>query len=146
MANAVIFPPVIGLIWAGLSLGGSLIAAPAKFRAASLDLSTALDVGRAQFAWLGYAEWVLLTSLIGAIFLSHLHLNWRLYLMPIGLFLVQQIGLMPRLDAATLARINGDAVSNGYLHVLYIGLEVAKFIAFITIPLITLNTITESVT
>jgi len=143
MASLAIFPPAIGLTWAGLSLGGSLIAAPAKFKAPSLDMPTALDVGRAQFAWLGYTEWVLLFLLIGALFLSRFDLDWRFYLLPIILFLIQQFGLMPKLDAITLERINGSGVNSGYLHITVIAAEVLKFLALMSISLFTLITLTE---
>jgi len=143
MASLAIFPPAIDLTWAGLSLGGSLIAAPAKFKAPSLDMPTALDVGRAQFAWLGYTEWVLLFLLFGALFLSRFDLDWRFYLLPIILFLIQQFGLMPKLDAITLERINGSGVNSGYLHITFIAAEVLKFLALMSISLFTLITLTE---
>ena len=43
----------IALVWAGVAIGGSLIATPAKFQAPSLSMTTALEVGRAQFFWVG---------------------------------------------------------------------------------------------
>ena len=62
----------VGLLWAGLSLGGNLIAAPAKFQVSDLGLALALQVGRAQFTWLGYAEWVFLATLAVVGFLVRL--------------------------------------------------------------------------
>jgi len=143
MGSQAIFPSVIGLIWAGVSLGGALIAAPAKFRASSLDMPTVLDIGRAQFVWLGNTEWALLLLLIGALFLSRYDLDWLFYLLPIILFLIQQLGLMPRLDAITLERINGSSASSGYLHIIFIAAEVLKFLALVSISIFTLITLTE---
>ncbi len=51
-------------LWAGTVLGGSLIAAPAKFQAPSLTRAVALDVGRMQFYWLGIAEMALCALLL----------------------------------------------------------------------------------
>ena len=48
--------PMLLYIWSGLVLAGSFIVAPAKFQAPSLTDSIALEVGRAQFYWLGVAE------------------------------------------------------------------------------------------
>ena len=44
MKSAALFLPVLMLVWAGVTIGGSLIAAPAKFGAPSLDLRMALEV------------------------------------------------------------------------------------------------------
>ena len=44
-------------IWAGLLLGVSFIATPAKFLAPSLPMAQALDVGRWTFHVLGLIEW-----------------------------------------------------------------------------------------
>jgi hypothetical protein len=54
-------------ICAGLVIGGSLIAAPAKFVTASLMLPIALYVGRAQFAWLAVGEGVVILGPIVAL-------------------------------------------------------------------------------
>ena len=80
----------LAFVWAGLSLGGNLIAAPAKFQVADLPLPIALQVGRAQFTWLGNAEWVLLVLLVTvSVFLKQkLAL---LYLLPAGLFMVSSL-------------------------------------------------------
>ena len=66
MTRAAIAAAVPALVWAGVTIGGSLIAAPAKFGAPSLDLPTALEVGRAQFFWVGIAEGALCAALVGA--------------------------------------------------------------------------------
>lgn len=149
MDSISIAAPSITLIWAGVSLGGSLIAAPAKFRAKTLDLATALDVGRAQFSWLGYVEWLLFFLLMVTLYLSRSELNWQVFLVPIILFLFQRIALMPKLNALTLDRIAVVAMAkrhsrSGYLHTLYVAAEVVKFLTLIGASLYSLKTLTAS--
>lgn len=124
--------PGILLLWAGLSLGGSLIATPAKFQAPSLSLATALEVSRATFQWMGVAEAALCAVLIVALFLRR-GAGWRLALVPIGLFAVQRLAVMPALDARTLAVIAGENVGESSLHGLYVVLEVGKFLALLVL-------------
>jgi hypothetical protein len=47
----------IFFIWAGLLIGVSFVATPAKFLAPSLALAQALDVGRWTFYVLAWIEW-----------------------------------------------------------------------------------------
>ena len=78
-------------LWAGNSVSGNLIAATAKFQVDALDLSIALQVGRAQFLWISYAEWFCIAMIV-------LGLIWNMRMMPILLmgaveiFMIQQIG------------------------------------------------------
>ena len=117
----------IGLLWAGLSLGGNLIAAPAKFQVSDLGLALALQVGRAQFTWLGYAEWVFLATLAVVGFMVRLPV-YAFYLVPMMLFLIQQIWIMPRLNARTDMIIAGEMPVESNLHIIFIVLESLKFL------------------
>lgn len=116
---------IVMLVWAGLALGGNIIAAPAKFQVDSLTLSQLLRVGRAQFAWLGVAE------LVFAIFtiLLCLFAVWRLRilgLLAVGLFGLQHFGLQPILEARTDMIVSGEQASEGMPHLIFIALEIAK--------------------
>ncbi|MGR3623560.1 hypothetical protein [Pseudophaeobacter sp.] len=51
-------------LWIGVAFAGNLVAAPAKFQAASLTLPVALDVGRVQFLWIGFAEAICLLVIL----------------------------------------------------------------------------------
>ena len=117
----------IGLLWAGLSLGGNLIAAPAKFQVSDLGLALALQVGRAQFTWLGYAEWVFLVVLLVAGVMVRLPV-YAFYLIPVVLFLIQQFWVMPRLNARSDIIIAGEMPVESNLHVVFIVLEILKFL------------------
>ena len=111
------------LIWAGLSIGGVWIAAPAKFTTPSLSLATALEVGRAQFLWLSIGQ-----LLIGATLLLCLgwtrRFAWRACGMAILSFLAQLFVLV-FLDRITLNTIHG-AGSDGGVHAIYLVLEAVK--------------------
>lgn len=134
-----LFAPALALIWAGVALGGSLVAAPAKFTAPSLDLPTALDVGRAQFFWVGVSEAVLCAGVIVALFAAPATL-WKWMAAPIAIFAVQWLVVMPPLDARTLAVIGGAAAGETHLHIVFIVLEVLKVIALVTAAVIGLRT------
>ena len=130
--------PILALIWAGVVLGGSLIAAPAKFQAPSLDLPTALEVGRAQFFWIGVAEAALCAAAILTTLILPLR-QWKWMAAPIGLFAVQRLAVMPPLDARTVAVIGGAAPGETHLHLVFIVLEVLKVIALIAAAIIVLR-------
>lgn len=124
--------PFFAILWAGLALGATLIATPAKFLAPSLTLPTALEIGRVTFYWVGIAEAALCISFIIAI-LTFGGIRWRIAIIPIVLFAIQRIGLMPVLDARTVEIIAGNPVKESNIHNIYIYLEFAKFFALITI-------------
>lgn len=115
-------------LWAGIVIGGSLIAAPAKFEAPSLTLETALEVGRAQFLWLGFAE-AAICAVYLALLVSDARARWLVAVWPAILLAVQRLAVMPALDARTLQVIAGDAVGPSSLHLVYVALELAKLLA-----------------
>jgi hypothetical protein len=47
------------MLWAGVLIGVSFLAAPAKFGAAGLSLPVAMEVGRREFGTLNHAELVI---------------------------------------------------------------------------------------
>ncbi|PCJ84372.1 MAG: hypothetical protein COA52_17595 [Hyphomicrobiales bacterium] len=127
--------PIIAILWAGLALGATLIATPVKFLAPSLSLTTALEIGRATFYWVGIAEAVLCVAFIIALVFFK-GIRWWLALVPIALFAIQRLGLMPILDARTVEIIAGNVVEESNLHTVYIYLEFAKFMALFAVGLI----------
>ena len=131
MTDAAILVPLLALIWAGVSLGGSLVAAPAKFRAPSLDRPTALEVGRAQFYWVGVTEGALCVGLIAALVVVAAD-AWRWMAVPITLFAIQRFVVMPPLDARTVQAIQGASARARHLHTIYVILELLKFGGLVT--------------
>jgi len=111
---------------AGLILGGSLIAARAKFRAA-IDLPTALDVGRHTFRALLRVEFVLAVLLV-TVSLTAAGLargSWP----ALGLGLVvglQFFSLRPALDLRARQIIAGGSPPPSQRHALYVALEFTK--------------------
>lgn len=127
-------------IWAGVLMGVSFIATPAKFLAPSLPLAQALDVGRWTFHVLALIEWPIAIALIAAMF------AWRPRpLVPlvclvaiVAILAAQTLWLRPLLDARVLAIIAGQNVPPSQWHEVFIGLELLKLllilIAGITLP------------
>jgi len=116
---------MVMLVWAGLALGGNIIAAPAKFQVDSLTLSQLLLVGRAQFAWLGNAELVFASVTILLCVFTEGRMR-ILGLLAVALFGIQQIGLQPMLEARTDLIISGAPAPEGVLHLVFVALEIAK--------------------
>lgn len=127
--------PFFAILWAGLALGATLIATPVKFLAPSLTFPAALEIGRATFYWVGIVEAALCISLIIAI-LTFGGIRWRIAIIPIALFAIQRIGLMPVLDERTVEIIAGNTVRKSNLHDVYIYLEYAKFFALMAVGIV----------
>ncbi len=128
----------LAFVWAGLSLGGNLIAAPAKFQVTDLTMPVALQVGREQFTWLGYAEWVLLAAILVCLILISQRIA-QLYLIPAGIFVIQQLLIMPLLYQRSDLIIAGSAPPEGSWHLVFILAEVAKFASLLAISLTLLH-------
>ena len=121
----------IMLIWAGLALGGNTIAASAKFQVDDLTLGQLLQVGRAQFAWLGIAEMVCagLVVILAALATGRVRMWALAAVMLLGL---QQFGLQPMLEARTTLIISGTPAPHSALHLVFILVEAAKTVLLLT--------------
>jgi len=87
----------IALVWAGMVLGVSFVATPAKFLAPSLPLPIAIDVGRHTFRTFGRIELALMV-----LFGLRAEVSARpLALVPGFIVLAQALWLQPRLGART---------------------------------------------
>lgn len=111
-------------MWSGVVLGGNLIAPTAKFRAPSLALSTALEVGRATFRMMLIAELVLCAVLY--VLLALRGKQKPLWFLPAAALAAQWFVVMPPLDARTLAIIGGQNPGPSNLHIFYVTLELLK--------------------
>ena len=124
-------------LWAGAVIGGSLIAAPAKFQVADLTLPVALQVGQVTFRYLGFFELApaIVMCLALAVSFKSRSARWRFLLLPVLallLFAVQWFGVMPLLTERTNAIISGETVSSSHLHLVYVILEIAKVAVLLT--------------
>lgn len=124
------FARQVCLIWAGLSIGGVWIAAPAKFTAPSLSLATALEVGRAQFFWMNIAQLMICALLLACLGWAR-GFSWRVCGVAIMSFTAQLIVL------AFLDRLTSDVMvggtSNGVLHALFLALEAVKLACLLAV-------------
>lgn len=122
--------PTLTLLWAGVSLGGNILAAPAKFQVDSLSTTELLLVGRAQFAWLGIAELTLSAALIAVLAMSRTRPNWPLVLAMV-LLAVQQFIWQPVLQARSDLMAAGGTPEESHLHLIFVVAEIAKFLLLI---------------
>ena len=127
-----IYVSLVCWLWAGVVLGVSFIATPAKFLAPSLSLPDALEVGRATFYVLRWIECGFVVILIAALLttFAHIKLNvWFSVIAVILCLLVNYVGLQPALDERTKLIIAGEAITQSSQHKVYIVIEMIKLIA-----------------
>jgi hypothetical protein len=117
-------------------LGVSFLATPIKFRAESLTLPVALDVGRTTFHAFGKAEWVLSLVLVALAVRSRTELqpvDWFLIALVLIIVVGQALWLIPRLDLRVAAIIAGETPPPSHLHTVYAGAEFAKAMVLLLI-------------
>lgn len=123
---------VPALLWLGLLIGVSFLATPVKFQAPSLDLPTALDVGRVTFALSSRVEWVLWALLAGAAMAARARISGWILVGALAVILgVQSLWLLPVLDERIGRIIAGEAVSPSAHHLFYVIAEGLKTLALI---------------
>lgn len=125
----------IAILWLGVLLGVSFLATPVKFQAPSLDLPTALEVGRVTFTLFAKVEWILCALLIVAGLAAHHSGVWRwLAVVMLTLIVVLQAAwLLPALDARLGQIVAGASVPASNHHVLYIVAESLKALLLIAL-------------
>lgn len=124
----------VAYVWLGLVLGVSFLATPIKFRAESLTLPVALDVGRTTFHAFGKVEWVLSLVLIVLAIRSRaalLPVDWFLIALILVIVTGQALWLIPQLDLRVAAIIAGETPPPSHLHTVYAGVEFAKAIGLL---------------
>jgi len=113
--------------WAGLIVGVSFIATPAKFLAPSIDLPTALDVGRSTFFVLKWLEAALICALIVHLIRQPCRVALRFSCCALILLTaVQYLALLPVLDARVELILNGETPDDSNLHHVYVVLELIR--------------------
>ena len=122
------------MLWAGLLLGVSFLAAPAKFGAPGLTLPVAMEVGRREFGALNLTELVLaVVTLALAAYARPERTIWLGLGLAALIVLVQWLWLLPALDARAELIIRGETPEPAPWHALYIGAEVLKLLALLVI-------------
>lgn len=125
VGNAIFLFVVI--LWLGMLLGVSFLATPVKFHAPSLNLPTALEVGRVTFALFSKVEWGLFVLLIlGMLIAPRPAWRWSCLGTMLLILLLEIFWLLPVLDARVSEVIAGTDVPATNHHFLYILAESLK--------------------
>jgi hypothetical protein len=122
------------MLWAGVLIGVSFLAAPAKFSAPTLTLPVAMDVGRQEFGTLNVAEIVLaLAALALAAYGRAARTIWIGLAVATAVVALQALWLLPVLDARAEMIIQGETPRSAPWHALYIAIEVLKLLALLVV-------------
>ena len=122
------------MLWAGVVIGVSFLAAPAKFGAPGLSLPVAMEVGRREFGALNLAELVLaIVTLALAAYARPERTIWLGLGLAAVIVVLQWLWLLPVLDARAELIIRGETPEPAPWHALYIGAEVLKLLALLVI-------------
>jgi len=119
-------PGLAAALWLGLLIGVSFLATPVKFQAPTLDLPTALDVGRVTFLLANKVEWGA-WLLLALPVLSQRRLLGIILLVDLGLILLAEtFWLLPILTDRVEQIIAGQSLPPTSHHLLYVLLEGGK--------------------
>jgi hypothetical protein len=127
------------MLWAGVLIGVSFLAAPAKFGAPGLSLPIAMEIGRREFGALNLVE---IAIAVVALALAAYARPERAIWLGLGLaaliVALQWLWLLPLLDARAELIIQGGTPEPALWHALYIGAEVLKLLALLIAGWLTL--------
>ena len=125
--NAVLNPAWVFFVWAGMTVGISMIATPVRFTAVSITRPVALDVGRVVFAALNKAELLALVLLLVIVRVSGRSRElWAWCAILILIVLAQGAWLIPELAARTDIIRAGGELPPSSAHAIYSSLELIK--------------------
>jgi len=114
-------------MWAGMTVGISMIATPVRFTAVSISRPVALDVGRVVFAALNKAELLALVLLLIIVRVSGRSRElWAWCGILILIVLAQGAWLIPELAARTDIIMAGGELPPSAAHAIYSSLELVK--------------------
>jgi MFS superfamily sulfate permease-like transporter len=120
------------LLWAGVLIGVSFLAAPAKFTAPTLSLPVAMDVGRQEFGTLNLVEaGFAVVTLALAFVVRPSRLVWVGLSLAVLIVAVQGLWLLPVLDARAELIIQEQTPPPAPWHTLYVAIEFAKLAALL---------------
>lgn len=121
---------LIPTLWAGLVLGISFVAQPAKFGAAGLSKAVALSVGRRIFRVMHCFESVAAVMAI-IIALKDKSVNFHLLTLCSFILVFQICVLMPRLSRKVDSILGGQPAVKSLDHVIFAVLELLKFVSLV---------------
>jgi len=124
------------LVWFGAILALSFIATPAKFLVTELDTVIAIKIGRATFNAFSYFEISMIAILALITVLGQCRRFTVFYVASIILlYAIQQIIVLPIIEANTDALFRGELGYNDNSHYAFIGLELLKLLALVCFSL-----------
>ncbi|RBQ08802.1 hypothetical protein [Pedobacter miscanthi] len=120
------------IFWAGLLAGISFLEAPLKFQAPGITIPLGLGIGQLVFQALNKIEMVLLVIILACSLPAPLtHIRSILLFTITILLMADTFWLLPILDERAKQVLSGHAGIKSYHHVLYIMIDVIKFLALI---------------
>ncbi len=121
---------VLSFVWIGFLLAISFMEAWVKFRAESLDLPTALDVGSHVFGALNMVERLFSVCLLIYVFIYYTDKVVVVTGLTIFTFIIAQSGyLLPELKQHSQLIMQGMVPEESSVHKMYVIMEVVKLIA-----------------
>lgn len=137
---------IVTILWIGFLLAISFMEAPLKFHAPSLTLPVALQIGYIVFHALNLVEITFVVLIIAATYFGQASRRTTLFAIGVAAILaIQTIILFMKLDARTLAMINGLEVSSTPYHIMYMVIEVIKLLTLVVLAFNQLNDFKSSV-
>jgi len=128
------------MLWAGVLIGVSFLAAPAKFGAAGLSLPAAMEIGRREFGALNLTEIALAVVILAlAAYVRPGRAVWLGLGLAAAIVVLQWLWLLPVLDARAELIIQGGTPEPAPWHALYIGADVLKLLALLIAGWLTLR-------
>lgn len=125
--NALLNPAWVCFLWAGLTVGVSMLATPVRFTAESITRPVALDVGRVVFAALNKAELAALVLLLIVVRAAGRSRDLWAWCSLLALIVITQgVWLIPELAARTDIIMAGGEPPPSNVHAIYSTLELAK--------------------
>jgi hypothetical protein len=125
--NALLNPAWVCFLWAGMTMGISMLAVPTLFTAGSIARPVVLDVARVVFTALNKAEVVALIALLITIRVGGRARNWWGFGAVLTLIVIAQgVWLIPELSARTDMIIAGGTPPPSMAHAIYSTLELVK--------------------
>jgi len=120
---------IVAALYAGLVLGISFVATPAKFAAKTLSLAAGLDAGQAIFHTMAVVEWVLIAILAVLVLFGRSSPAMIVMLAAVAVMrLLEDLWLLPVLDQRVAAVVAGSDSPAGPHHTIYAFFDVSKFV------------------
>ncbi|HMS73780.1 MAG: hypothetical protein KDB67_21505 [Gordonia sp.] len=142
MSGAQALAVAVTFVWLGMVCAISFIEAPLKFRAPGITIPLGLGIGRLVFRALNGVETVWAVVLIATVFVGSFAgtgIGIALAVAVVALA-IQIVGVRPALTKRSDAVLaGGDHSQRSHAHLVYVGFEIVKVAALITLGVLTLT-------